>query len=150
MKRLSRVLAWVLVFGIVALSIVPPDDRVVTDLPRLLEHLSILLLAGLAFGLGYPDRYPLQTIAFFAASLELVQVWVPGRHARLSDFAAGVVGLSLGTGLAYVSTRMARQKRGTSARVTAADDLRRWTTWRVPLQDQASLLIILGKKTPQV
>ena len=112
MKRLSRVLAWVLVFGIVALSIVPPDDRVVTDLPRLLEHLSIFLLAGLAFGLGYPDRYPLQTIAFFAASLELVQVWVPGRHARLSDFAAGVVGLSLGTGLAYVSTRMARQKRG--------------------------------------
>ena len=152
MKRLSRVLAWVLVFGIVALSIVPPDDRVVTDLPRLLEHLSIFLLAGLAFGLGYPDRYPLQTIALvlFAAAVELVQVWVPGRHARLSDFAAGVVGLSLGTGLAYVSTRMARQKRGTSARVTAADDLRRWTTWRVPLQDQASLLIILGKKTPQV
>ena len=149
MKRLSRVLAWVLVFGIVALSIVPPDDRVVTDLPRLLEHLSILLLAGLAFGLGYPDRYPLQTIAFFAASLELVQVWVPGRHARLSDFAAGVVGLSLGTGLAYVSTRMARQKRGTSARVTAADDLRRKSETYGPRGGHHSR-IRPGEKTPQV
>jgi VanZ family protein len=108
MKRLFRVLAWVLVFGIVALSIVPPDYRVITDFPRSLEHLSIFLLAGVAFGLGYPDRYPLQTIALalFAAGVELVQVGVPGRHARFSDFAAGVLGFCLGIGLAYVSTRM--------------------------------------------
>ena len=110
MKRLSQVLAWVLVFGIVGLSIVPPDDRVVTDLPRSFEHLSIFLLTGAAFGLGYPDRYPMQSIALvlFAAAVELVQVWVPGRHPRLSDFAAGVLGLGLGIGLAFVSTRMAR------------------------------------------
>ena len=114
MKRLSQVLAWVLVFGIVGLSIVPPDYRVITDLPRPLEHLSIFLLTGVAFGLGYPERYPLQSIALvlFAAAVELVQVWVPGRHPRLSDFAAGVVGLGLGTGLAYyLSTRMARRKK---------------------------------------
>ena len=127
MERSSRGLAWVLVVGIVGLSIIPPDYRVITDLPRPLEHLSIFLLAGLAFGLGYPDRYPSQTIALvlFAAAVELVQVWVPGRHARLSDFAAGLVGLTLGTGLAYVSTRMARHKRGAYARTTAADDVRR-------------------------
>jgi VanZ family protein len=84
----------------------------------------MFLFAGLAFGLGYPGRYQLQTIALvvFAAAVELAQVWVPGRHARVSDFAVGVVGISLGTGLAYVSTRMARQKKGASA--TAADDLR--------------------------
>ena len=64
MKRLSQVLAWVLVFGIVGLSIVPPDYRVITDLPRPFEHLSIFLLTGVAFGVGYPDRYPLQTIAW--------------------------------------------------------------------------------------
>jgi VanZ family protein len=127
MKRLSQILAWVLICGIACLSIVPPDDRVVTDFPRPFEHLSIFLLAGAAFRLGYPDRYPLQAIALvlFAAAVELVQLWVPGRHARLSDFVAGVVGLSLGTGLAYVSTRMARQKRGASA-----GDLRKiWTRW---------------------
>ncbi len=56
MKRLSQVLAWVLVFGIVGLSIVPPDYRVITGLPRLFEHFSIFLLAGVAFGLGYPGQ----------------------------------------------------------------------------------------------
>jgi VanZ family protein len=140
MKRVFQVLAWVLVFGIVGLSIVPPDYRLITDLPRPFEHLFIFLLAGVAFGLGYPDRYPLQTIALvlFAAAVELVQVWVPGRHARLSDFAAGVVGISLGTCLAYVSTRMARRKKwGASARLSAVDDLKRqvpgfkksWIRW---------------------
>jgi VanZ family protein len=118
MKRLSQVLAWVLVFGIVGLSIVPPDYRVITVLPRPFEHLSIFLLTGLAFGLGYPDRYPLQSIALvlFAAAVELMQVWAPGRHARASDFAAAVLGLGLGTGLAYFSTRMARWKRSAPAR----------------------------------
>ena len=145
MKRLSQVLAWVLVFGIVGLSIVPPDDRVVTDLPRPFEHLSIFLLTGAAFGLGYPDRYPMQSIALvlFAAAVELVQVWVPGRHPRLSDFAAGVLGLGLGIGLAFISTRIARGRmaRGeewrASARLSAVDDLKRqvpglkksWIRW---------------------
>jgi VanZ family protein len=112
MKRLSQVLAWALVFGIVGLSIVPPDYRVITDVPRPIEHLSIFLLTGVAFGVGYPDRYPMQSIALvlFAAAVELMQVWVPGRHPRLSDFAAGVLGLGLGIGLAYVSTRMARAR----------------------------------------
>jgi VanZ family protein len=141
MKRLSQVLAWVLVFGIVGLSIVPPHYRVITDLPRPFEHLSIFLLAGLAFGLGYPDRYPLQSIALvlFAAAVELVQVWVPGRHPRLSDFAAGVLGLGLGIGLAYVSTRRARGRKEwrASVRLSAVDDLERqvpglkksWIRW---------------------
>ena len=145
MKSLSQVLAWVLVFGIVGLSIVPPDYRIITDLPRPFEHLSIFLLTGLAFGVGYPDRYPMQSIALvlFAAAVELMQVWVPGRHPRLSDFAAGVLGLGLGIGLAYVSTRMARgrmargEKWRASARLSAVDDLKRqvprlkksWTRW---------------------
>ena len=133
MKRLSQVLAWVLVFGIVGLSIVPPDYRIITDLPRPFEHLSIFLLTGLAFGVGYPDRYPMQSIALvlFAAAVELIQVWAPGRHPRLSDFAAAVLGLGLGIGLAYVSTRMARDRmaRGKNGEpqldCAAVDDLRR-------------------------
>ena len=120
MKRLSQVLAWVLVFGIVGLSIVPPDYRIITDLPRPFEHLSIFLLTGLAFGVGYPDRYPMQSIALvlFAAAVELMQVWAPGRHPRLSDFAAAVLGLGLGIGLAYVSTRMARGRMAQGEKMT--------------------------------
>src|SRR6478752_4727738 len=98
MKRLSQVLAWVLICGIVGLSIVPPDYRVITNLPRLVEHCSMFLLTGLAFGVGYPYRYPVQSVALvlFAAAVELLQVWIPGRHARLSDFVAGVLGLGVG------------------------------------------------------
>jgi VanZ family protein len=109
MKRLSQVLAWVLVVGILILSIVPPDYRVVTDLPRPLEHLAVFLLVGLAFVFGYPGRYLFQCVALslFAAAIELLQVWVPGRHARLSDFIAGFAGVILGTGLGYLSTKFA-------------------------------------------
>jgi VanZ family protein len=112
MKPLSQVLAWVLVVGILILSIVPPDSRVVTGLPRPLEHLAVFLLAGLAFVFGYPGRYLSQCVALslFAAVIELLQVWVPGRHARLSDFIVGFAGVILGTGLGYVSTNFPRGK----------------------------------------
>ena len=110
MRYSFQVVAWVLVFCIVSLSIVPADYRVSTDLPRSLEHLSIFLLTGLTFGLGYPYRYLAHSAALIllAAALELVQTWIPGRHARLSDLAAGVLGLCIGTGLAYVATRASR------------------------------------------
>ena len=88
MKRSSQVLAWVLVFGIVGLLIVPPDYRVITGLPRPFEHLSIFLLTGVAFGVGYPDRYPMQSIALvlFAAAVESdASGGFPGDIARLSD-----------------------------------------------------------------
>ena len=57
---------------------------------------------GLTFGLGYPYRYLAHsaTLILLAAALELVQTWIPGRHARLNDLAAGVLGLCIGTGLA--------------------------------------------------
>ena len=108
-QRLFQLLAWVLVVGIVSLSIVPSDYRVVTDLPRPLEHLAVFLLTGLAFVFGYPGRCLFQCVglSLFAAAIELLQLWVPGRHARLSDFIAGFAGVILGTGLGYLSTKLA-------------------------------------------
>ena len=57
-------------------------------LPRLVEHFSIFFATGLAFGVGYPQRRLFQFVALlaFAAAIELAQLLVPGRHARLSDF----------------------------------------------------------------
>jgi VanZ family protein len=109
MKPLSQILSWVLVVGILILSIVPPGSRVVTDLPRLLEHLAVFLLAGLAFVFGYPGHYLFQcvTLSLFAAAIELLQMWVPGRHARLSDFIAGFAGVILGIVLGHLSTKFA-------------------------------------------
>src|SRR5215471_11113199 len=88
MRRLFRVAAWFLLLAIVVLSVVPPDYRPVTPAPHGVEHLVIFFLTGLAFGLGYASRPFLQIIALaaFSAGIELVQIYIPGRHARLSDF----------------------------------------------------------------
>jgi VanZ family protein len=102
-RNTSQVAAWFFVLVILALSAVPPDYRVITDFPRPIEHLSIFLLTGLAFGLGYRHRYATQSICLilFAGIVELMQLGIPGRHARLSDFVAS----ALGVGVAYVVLR---------------------------------------------
>jgi VanZ family protein len=111
MRHFSQVAAWLLAFAIVALSIVSPAYRPVTNIPRPLEHFSIFFLTGLAFAHGYPYRYSVQSVALlvFAGAVELVQKWIPGRHARLSDFIAGVLGLGLGACLVYALRRLARR-----------------------------------------
>jgi len=102
MRALFRVAAWFLLLAIVVLSVVPPDFRPVTPAPHNVEHLVIFFLTGLAFGLGYASRLFLQIIALaaFSAGIELVQIYIPGRHARLSDFLVNAVSVALGVGLA--------------------------------------------------
>jgi len=96
------VAAWLLLLAIVVLSVVPPDFRPVTPAPHNVEHLAIFFLTGLAFGLGYESRPFLQAIGLvaFSAAIELLQLSVPGRHARLSDFFVNAVSVALGIGLA--------------------------------------------------
>jgi hypothetical protein len=52
----------------------------------------------LAFGLGYDIRHS-RTALFlvtFPAAVEIVQLFVPGRHARLSDFLVDALAMTLG------------------------------------------------------
>jgi VanZ family protein len=94
----ARLLAWALAAVIAFLSLVPPGLRPETGAPHDLEHFAIFALTGVAFGLGY-DRRPLRVALFlvaFAAAIEIGQRFVPGRHARLSDFLVDALALSLG------------------------------------------------------
>ena len=88
MQRIFQAAAWLLAATIVVLSLGPPSVRPATGAAHDLEHLLIFLATGIAFGLGYPSRVWLLTIALpiFAAAIEVAQNWVPGRHARMSDF----------------------------------------------------------------
>jgi VanZ like family len=84
----ARVAAWGLAITIVILSIVPAGLRPETALPHHLEHFAIYAMTGLAFALGYrqmPLRLSLWLVVF-SGGVELAQLFVPGRHARLSDF----------------------------------------------------------------
>ena len=104
MRILFRVVAWILLVAIVVLSVVPPGARPVTPAPHNVEHLSIYLPTGLAFGLGYEGRRLLQILALvaFSAAIELVQLGIPGRHGRLSDFLVNALTVSVGVGLAVL------------------------------------------------
>jgi len=67
----------------------------------------MFFLIGSAFALGYSRHdYPLCGAAFaFAGLLELLQLFVPGRHARLSDFAIDALSALLGIALAGLIDR---------------------------------------------
>ena len=112
------------------MTVVPPSLRVVTGAPHNVEHAMIFLITGAAFGLGYQLRLSVICAAavVFCAYLELVQLAVPGRHARVSDFlidaAAGCIGLAitwtvrrLSEGFAFASgaVRVPLQRDGSSS-----------------------------------
>jgi len=95
-----------LLIAIVVLSLVPAHDRPVTALPHSLEHLTIFFAAGLAFGIGYPQRHGFQFLALlvFTAVIEMAQLVVPGRHARLTDFVVDAVGIMTGLSLGLIAS----------------------------------------------
>lgn len=111
MRKLFRVSGWLLLVAIVILSVVPPEVRPITPAPHDLEHLAIFILTGLAFGAGYANQHLLQALGLtvFAGVIELVQLTIPGRHSRLSDFVVDALSAVIGVGLgAIIMRRSAR------------------------------------------
>lgn len=94
-----RIGAWCLAVTIVILSVVPPRLRPETAAPHNFEHFTIYLVTGFAFGLGYDRKRALLAIllVIFAGCVELMQLFVPGRHARLSDFIVDALAICLGS-----------------------------------------------------
>jgi VanZ family protein len=93
----SRVVAWLLLLAIVVLSLVTPSLRPTTA-PHQIEHAAIFLATGISFGMAYFRRKWLLSIGaiIFCAVIEIAQLYVPGRHARLSDFVVDATAAVLG------------------------------------------------------
>ena len=87
-QPLAHALMWLLTLVIITLSVVPPSLRPITAVSHKLEHIAIFMMWGTAFALCYRINCFYQIIAavLFAGAIEVAQYWVPGRHARLSDF----------------------------------------------------------------
>jgi VanZ family protein len=96
--RLARIVAWSLAVAIIVLSVVPAGLRPETAAPHNLEHFTIYFVTGLAFGLGYDCRWALLAVLFvlYAGAIEIAQLFVPGRHARLSDFVVDAFAMCIG------------------------------------------------------
>jgi VanZ family protein len=97
-SQVMRIAAWLLATIIVILSVVPPDLRPETGVPHYLEHFAIYWATGFAFGLGYERNRGLLAIPLvaFSGAVELAQLIVPGRHARISDFLVDAIAISIG------------------------------------------------------
>jgi VanZ family protein len=96
--KAARISAWSLAAVIVILSLVPPTLRPETGGPHSLEHFTIFAATGFAFGLGYKRRHDLLAVllVIFSGSIEIAQLFVPGRHARLGDFIIDAVAACIG------------------------------------------------------
>jgi VanZ family protein len=98
----ARVVAWILAVTVAVLSIVPPELRPETGVPHYFEHFLIYAAMAAAFGLGYErSANALATILVaFCGLIEILQLFVPGRHARLLDFAIDAVATCFGVAVA--------------------------------------------------
>jgi VanZ family protein len=98
LQNLARAAAWLILAVIAVLSLVPPAVRPTTVAPHILEHAGIFLLDGLAFSVAYPGHERLLGVGAvaFCGSIELAQLMVPGRHARVSDFVVDAVAACIG------------------------------------------------------
>lgn len=110
-RGLVRISAWALLAVIIAASLVPPTLRPETDLPHVIEHFAVFFATGTAFALGYAARHELMAMALvlFCAAIELAQLFISGRHARLSDFVVDAAAAALGISLTSLLQRYVRQ-----------------------------------------
>jgi hypothetical protein len=86
--RLVRAVAWLYAGALVFIILGPASMRPETPMPLSLEHAVAFGLSGLSFSIGYRSHRLLLSLAGigFAALLEFLQMWAPGRHARWIDF----------------------------------------------------------------
>jgi VanZ family protein len=101
----ARITAWLLALAILVLSVVPAEWRPATGIPHDIEHFGIFIATGFAFGLGYARRYATMAIVMliFAAAIEALQLFVPGRYALLTDFFLNTLALFYGVAAATPS-----------------------------------------------
>jgi VanZ family protein len=113
MTPLLRLFAWLLAAAVTFATLGPPSYRPHSNLGQDGEHAFAFVLIGLAFGLAYPRQRLLASAIAMAAigAIEILQLWTPGRHARLEDFlvdaAAAGVGFLMTAALDWAKQRFA-------------------------------------------
>jgi VanZ family protein len=114
MTIILKLLAWLLAAAVTFATLGPPRFRPHSDLGQNGEHALAFILVGLAFGLAYPRHRLLTAViaVVMIGTLEILQFWTPGRHARLEDFvvdaAAACAGLAIAAMLDWAVQRMRR------------------------------------------
>jgi VanZ family protein len=109
-ENILKAANWLIIVGLVIVTIVPANERPITGLQHDLEHFSAFALAGLLFGLAYAGhlRAWLLSAVVFSLALELSQIPLPTRHARLEDFVVDAAGACLGIVVAHACRKLTK------------------------------------------
>jgi VanZ family protein len=113
MLLLIRLAAWVVISLLILFTIVPPTLRPTTSAPHYFEHFASFALAGMLYYLAYTGSLARQLliVVLFSGSLELLQNFVSGRHARFVDFVVDAAAACLGIVVGFTIQRMTLDKR---------------------------------------
>jgi len=107
-----KIFAWLLAAAVTFATLGPASYRPHSHLGQDGEHALAFILIGLAFGLAYPRNRPrtAKIAVVMIGAIELLQLWAPGRHARLEDFVVDAltacIGFAIATGLDWAMQRM--------------------------------------------
>jgi VanZ family protein len=118
MTFILRIIAWLLTAAVTFATLGPAQYRPHSALGQDGEHALAFVLVGLAFGLAYTRHRPLTAgiAVVLIGVLELLQLWMPGRHARLEDFVvdalAACAGIAMAAVLGWAMQRIRRSKNG--------------------------------------
>ena len=92
MTIVFRLFAWLLAAAVTFATIGPPRFRPHSSLGQDGEHTLAFVMIGV---------------------IEILQIWAPGRHARLEDFVVDAIAASVGFAMAAVLGWLTRQARPT-------------------------------------
>jgi VanZ family protein len=91
-----KIIGGLVLVAFAVLSLVPRQLRPHTGLPGPLEHMAAYAIAGALLTVCYQKRSQPFIVAvalsLYAATLEIAQIWVPGRNPKFIDFAASSAG----------------------------------------------------------
>lgn len=102
-----RILAWLLLLGLIFVTLSPINLRPISPLPTQLERAIALAVVGAAFALAYPRRLLLVAALVLGATvlLEVLQLMAPSRHGRVIDVAVKLVGAGAGIVIGWLVNR---------------------------------------------
>lgn len=105
-----RILAWLLLAGLIFVTLAPVNLRPSTPAPTQVERALALFVVGLAFAIAYPRRLLLVAVIVLGATvlLEVLQLMAPSRHGRVVDVAVKLTGAVAGLGIGWLINRSRR------------------------------------------
>jgi len=107
----GRAAAWSCIVAIGVLSLLPGEEMVRTDLGGHAEHVLAYSMTALIVASAYSSIAPHQVfgaLMTYAACLEYLQRFSPGRHSRPIDFAFSALGVVVGAVIFVIGRKLLR------------------------------------------